>query len=423
MDRIGYQPDTTIPFLGDAYFENQLIDTQLRQLVGEGLGRSTFIAGNRLKGSKYEGTEAGDALAKLIGASLMAGITGAIGGGDAAAYGVAEYQYNYLTHERLAKAIEIGKALAACKGVFTNCAEYASLKSQVDDFVQESATNTRNLIAECSKGVTPTCESMMKDLEEFNATVDAELNWMQNNPRGPSAGTDPTPTMARYYEAVDSGLRLDHAVAEQFTAVLAGDIAPEQARRNIIKSVVQSTKDLGELRAVVDGAGLIGAGVMIVLSDGTLLPLVAGGLGTVSSGSHLYGDIEQSLTGVITEPGLVQLLLAGGLSGDDALAMQSAIDVGALVAGFTAGGKAVFELRYPERLTVAERNSVGQILADSATQRTDAYHHGFRRDQGYGAGGLSTPQRGCRWKRCCRSAKRLRLCSGCSRQYRHRRTR
>ncbi|WP_245293773.1 hemagglutinin repeat-containing protein [Rhizobium bangladeshense] len=46
MDRIGYVPETTVPFLGDAYFENQLIDTQLRQLVGEGLGRSTFIAGN-----------------------------------------------------------------------------------------------------------------------------------------------------------------------------------------------------------------------------------------------------------------------------------------------------------------------------------------------------------------------------------------
>lgn len=46
MDRIGYQPETTVPFLGDAYFENQLIDTQLRQLVGEGLGRSTFLAGS-----------------------------------------------------------------------------------------------------------------------------------------------------------------------------------------------------------------------------------------------------------------------------------------------------------------------------------------------------------------------------------------
>ncbi|MGR9222741.1 hemagglutinin repeat-containing protein (plasmid) [Rhizobium leguminosarum] len=46
MREIGYAPETTVPFLGDAYFENQLIDTQLRQLVGEGLGRSTFIAGN-----------------------------------------------------------------------------------------------------------------------------------------------------------------------------------------------------------------------------------------------------------------------------------------------------------------------------------------------------------------------------------------
>ncbi len=46
MDRIGYHPETTVPFLGDAYFENQLIDTQLRQLVGEGLGRSSFIAGS-----------------------------------------------------------------------------------------------------------------------------------------------------------------------------------------------------------------------------------------------------------------------------------------------------------------------------------------------------------------------------------------
>ncbi|MBB4525750.1 UNVERIFIED_ORG: filamentous hemagglutinin [Rhizobium sophorae] len=321
-----------------------------------------------LKGTKYEGTPEGDALAKLIGASLMAGITGAIGGADGAAYGVAEYQYNYLTHERLAKAIEIAKALAACNGVFSNCAEYESLKSQVDAFVQESATNTKNLIAECSKGATPTCLSMMTDLREFNATVDAELDWMQNNPRGPSAGTAPTPTMVRYYEAVDGGLRVDHAVEEQFTAVLAGNLTPQQARQNIIKSVAQSTRNLGKLQAVIDGTGLVGAGVMIVLSDGALLPILAGGLGTVSSASHLYGDIEQSVTGVITDPGLVQLLRAGGLSGGDALTIQSAIDVGAIVAGFGAGGKAIFELKYPDRLTTAERNSVDQILADSATQ-------------------------------------------------------
>ncbi|WP_158665197.1 hemagglutinin repeat-containing protein [Ensifer adhaerens] len=38
LDRVGYQPDTRVPFLGDAYFENQLIDRQIRQQTGLGLG-------------------------------------------------------------------------------------------------------------------------------------------------------------------------------------------------------------------------------------------------------------------------------------------------------------------------------------------------------------------------------------------------
>lgn len=46
INRIGYNPDRTIPFLGDAYFENQLIDQQLRQLVNQGLGKGSFIPGS-----------------------------------------------------------------------------------------------------------------------------------------------------------------------------------------------------------------------------------------------------------------------------------------------------------------------------------------------------------------------------------------
>nr|WP_261322018.1 hemagglutinin repeat-containing protein [Rhizobium leguminosarum] len=46
MDKIGYQPDTTIPFLGDAYFENQLIEEQIQQLAGQGLGPGSFIPGS-----------------------------------------------------------------------------------------------------------------------------------------------------------------------------------------------------------------------------------------------------------------------------------------------------------------------------------------------------------------------------------------
>ncbi|OJY04697.1 MAG: hypothetical protein BGP07_12995, partial [Rhizobiales bacterium 63-22] len=46
INRIGYNPDRSIPFLGDAYFENQLVDQQLRQLVNQGLGKGSFIPGS-----------------------------------------------------------------------------------------------------------------------------------------------------------------------------------------------------------------------------------------------------------------------------------------------------------------------------------------------------------------------------------------
>jgi filamentous hemagglutinin len=46
MKRIGYKPERSVPFLGDAYFENQLIDQQMRRLVGQGLGKGSFIPGS-----------------------------------------------------------------------------------------------------------------------------------------------------------------------------------------------------------------------------------------------------------------------------------------------------------------------------------------------------------------------------------------
>ncbi|UTO28634.1 hemagglutinin repeat-containing protein [Bartonella harrusi] len=45
LHRIGYNPDREIFFLGDAYFEKQLIEKQMRDLVGQGLGKGAFIPG------------------------------------------------------------------------------------------------------------------------------------------------------------------------------------------------------------------------------------------------------------------------------------------------------------------------------------------------------------------------------------------
>ncbi|EJF96781.1 filamentous hemagglutinin family domain-containing protein [Bartonella vinsonii subsp. arupensis Pm136co] len=46
LNRIGYKPDREIFFLGDAYFEKQLIEKQMRDLVGQGLGKGSFIPGS-----------------------------------------------------------------------------------------------------------------------------------------------------------------------------------------------------------------------------------------------------------------------------------------------------------------------------------------------------------------------------------------
>ncbi|WP_405044730.1 hemagglutinin repeat-containing protein [Phyllobacterium sp. 1468] len=46
INRIGYNPDREIPFLGDAFYESQLIDQQLRQLVNQGLGKGSFLPGS-----------------------------------------------------------------------------------------------------------------------------------------------------------------------------------------------------------------------------------------------------------------------------------------------------------------------------------------------------------------------------------------
>ncbi|WP_406604378.1 hemagglutinin repeat-containing protein [Bartonella gliris] len=46
LKRIGYNPDREIFFLGDAYFEKQLIEKQMRDLVGQGLGKGSFIPGS-----------------------------------------------------------------------------------------------------------------------------------------------------------------------------------------------------------------------------------------------------------------------------------------------------------------------------------------------------------------------------------------
>ncbi|UWU24779.1 hemagglutinin repeat-containing protein (plasmid) [Rhizobium sp. CB3060] len=75
IDRIGYTPETQVPFLGDAYFDNQLIDEQLRQLVGDGLGAGSFIPGNNATDQMKTLLDNGVAYAEANGLALGQGLT------------------------------------------------------------------------------------------------------------------------------------------------------------------------------------------------------------------------------------------------------------------------------------------------------------------------------------------------------------
>ncbi len=75
LNRAGYNPETGVPFLGDAYFDNQLVDTQLRQLVGDGLGNGSFIPGNSAIEQMKSLLDNGAAYAEANGLAFGQGLT------------------------------------------------------------------------------------------------------------------------------------------------------------------------------------------------------------------------------------------------------------------------------------------------------------------------------------------------------------
>ncbi|MFB2566920.1 hemagglutinin repeat-containing protein [Rhizobium sp. IMFF44] len=75
IDRVGYTPETKVPFLGDAYFDNQLVDEQMRQLVGDGLGAGSFIPGNNATDQMKTLLDNGVAYAEANGLALGQALT------------------------------------------------------------------------------------------------------------------------------------------------------------------------------------------------------------------------------------------------------------------------------------------------------------------------------------------------------------
>lgn len=77
-------------------------------------------------------SEAGQSLANILSSGLVMGLTSAVGGGDAAAYAGAEFQYNYLYHAEQLRREKSKLLLQKCEtAAVCSTAEVEQLKSEV----------------------------------------------------------------------------------------------------------------------------------------------------------------------------------------------------------------------------------------------------------------------------------------------------
>ena len=122
------------------------------------------------------GTEAGRSLANIVSGGIVAGLTSAVGGGDAAAYATHEFRYNYLTSQQLDKAIDTRKKIAQCQQTLRcDRAELNRLTSLDRQYVEQSASNTRTLIENCQKAAQGVaCQQGMKDAIAYGKSLEQE---------------------------------------------------------------------------------------------------------------------------------------------------------------------------------------------------------------------------------------------------------
>ncbi|WP_246698669.1 MULTISPECIES: hemagglutinin repeat-containing protein [unclassified Rhizobium] len=315
-------------------------------------------------------------LAAAIGSSLS-GLAGAIGGGEGASYGAASYKNNYLTHDQMDKATKLAQELADCQALFSGCSDQdkQALKNQISDLVKLSQEQTAALIKECSGGVaSDACKRMLNDLRDFEAAKRAIVSQALNYPGGglDALVNDTSPSSPFYYDVGYGDTSVDGLLAKNYAGVLNGTVTPEQARINTLQDVLQQNKDAGTIKLMIDGLGLAGGVTGGLAGGGSVLARVGAVLIVTSAGSHVVGDTEQAVTGMVSDPGLVQLLNAGGMSAEDALTVQNLIDVGAVFVGVAGAGKEIYSLAKPaSSLTSAERSLINRnvlTLDEAAAQ-------------------------------------------------------
>ena len=203
------------------------------------------------------------------------------------------------------------------------------LSSGYNYYLGLSEQNTRQLIADCGSGDSPTCEAGIRALVEFSASV--RQDQLAGIPIGDSAGT---------FAVQKSIFDYDVILAEHYQAVLDGTMTPEQATEAAIADI---TSREGAVKGFLDALGVAGgvaAGVPACSSGILTAGCIAAAAAIAASGNHLYADVRQVIHGKEAKTAVVDALVAMGMDPAKAETFEHYVDIGAIVVTLVAGGYA-----------------------------------------------------------------------------------
>ncbi|PRA85902.1 hypothetical protein CQ054_10540, partial [Ochrobactrum sp. MYb29] len=272
------------------------------------------------------GTEAGRSLANIVSGGIVAGLTSAVGGGDAAAYATHEFRYNYLTSQQLDKAIDTRKKIAQCQQTL-RCerAEIDRLISLDREYVERSASNTRTLIETCQK--TPqgaACQQGMKDAMSYGKRLEHEY-------QSGGASWEGAAGFSNKNSIYDYDLLLYRSLLE----AQATGKQPDAAIRDFLTDFA---KQEGRVGSLLDALGVVGGAAVCASGAGTPA-CVAGILAAISSANHLSADAQKAVTGQEARTVLVAALVDRlDYTKEQAEKLQFYIDIGVIAVTVGAGG-------------------------------------------------------------------------------------
>jgi len=300
--------------------------------------------------------------------SLIAGAAGALASRSASAVDAAAqaaattHQYNYLNHEELQEAIANRNAMYEClRNLGWSCSqeELQILIEKDADFVELSQKNTRTLLHLCSTDPTSyACVTRRADLLAFADLLKKEREFGLGSGFGLGGRARAT---AEMFSVQQSIFIYDLILAEYLSDTTK---SPDVAIRDFM---VGMSKREGGVNAFLSAVGVIG-GIAVCASGVGTMACAAGALTAVASANHLYGDVQQTLTGEEARTALVQALTANGISPEEANKYQEYVDNGVIAVDLITGGRQAvrFIIKNPAKINPSHRAAITNLEQQSA---------------------------------------------------------